>query len=72
MSFTAKASGNVCTEDFVNMFNKFGIRDDVDLRKIVDIAKEAETFFGRELPGKVIFKRSGVRIIALVNILAYL
>jgi len=51
--FTAKASGNVCTEDLVNMFNKFGIREDVDLRKIVDIAKEAEVFFGRELPGKV-------------------
>jgi hydroxymethylglutaryl-CoA lyase len=52
--FTAKASGNVCTEDLVNMFNRFGIRKDIDLRKIVDIAKEAEEFFGRELPGKIL------------------
>ncbi len=52
--FTAKASGNVCTEDLVNMFNKFGLRKDIDLKMILDIAKEAENFFGRELPGKII------------------
>jgi hydroxymethylglutaryl-CoA lyase len=52
--FTAKASGNVCTEDLVNMFNKFGIRNDIDLKKILGIAKEAESFFGRELPGKIL------------------
>jgi len=52
--FTAKASGNVCTEDLVNMFNRFGIRKDIDLKKIISIAKEAELFFGRELPGKVL------------------
>ena len=51
--FTAKASGNVCTEDLVNMFNKIGIPNDIKLSKILDIAKEAEAFFGRELPGKV-------------------
>ncbi|MCI0472023.1 MAG: hydroxymethylglutaryl-CoA lyase [Ignavibacteria bacterium] len=52
--FTAKASGNVCTEDMVNMFNKFGLRKDVNLHKVISIAKEAEEFFGRELPGKVL------------------
>ena len=52
--FTAKASGNVCTEDLVNMFNRFGLRSDIDLKKILVIAKEAETFFGRELPGKIL------------------
>jgi hydroxymethylglutaryl-CoA lyase len=52
--FTAKASGNVCTEDLVNMFNRFGLRKDIDLKKVVSIAKEAEAFFGRELPGKIL------------------
>ena len=52
--FTAKASGNVCTEDLVNMFNKFGLRKDIDLKKILEIAKEAEEFFARELPSKVL------------------
>lgn len=52
--FTAKASGNVCTEDLINMFNKFGQRADIDLSKVLSVAKEAEAFFGRELPGKVI------------------
>lgn len=52
--FTAKASGNVCTDDLVNMFHKMGIRKDIDLKKIIDISKEAEIFFGRELPGKIL------------------
>lgn len=52
--FTAKASGNVCTEDLVNMFNKIGIRADIDLNKLISIAKESESFFGRELPGKIL------------------
>lgn len=52
--FTAKASGNVCTEDLVNMFNKFGLRNEVKLSKVISVAKEAEKFFGRELPGKVL------------------
>jgi len=52
--FTAKASGNVCTDDLINMFQKMGIRKDIDLKKIIEIAKEAEEFFGRELPGKIL------------------
>lgn len=52
--FTAKASGNVCTEDLVNMFNRMGIRRDIDIQGILNIAKEAEEFFGRELPSKIL------------------
>ena len=52
--FTAKASGNVCTEDLINMFNRMGIRNDIALNGIIDVAKEAETFFNRELPGKLL------------------
>lgn len=52
--FTAKASGNVCTEDLVNMFNRIGHAKDIKLEKILSVAKEAEEFFGRELPGKIL------------------
>jgi hydroxymethylglutaryl-CoA lyase len=51
--FTAKASGNVCTEDLVNMFNRMGMRKDIDVMKISEIAKETEEFFKREMPGKI-------------------
>lgn len=52
--FTAKASGNVSTEDLVNMFNRMEVRNDIDIKKILDISKQAESFFGRELPSKVL------------------
>lgn len=52
--FTAKASGNVCTEDLLNMFNRMGLRSDIDIQKILEISKQAETFFGRELPSKLL------------------
>ena len=51
--FTAKASGNVCTEDLVHMFNRMGFRKDVDLKKLNSVSKSVEEFFGREMPGKV-------------------
>jgi hydroxymethylglutaryl-CoA lyase len=51
--FTAKASGNVCTEDLVNMFNRMGLRKDIDVQKISEIAKETEEYFKREMPGKI-------------------
>jgi hydroxymethylglutaryl-CoA lyase len=50
--FTAKASGNVCTEDLLNMFQKMGLRKDIKLEKLVTLSKESEEFFKREMPGK--------------------
>lgn len=52
--FTAKASGNVCTEDMVNMFKRFGFCNEIDLNRVLNISKEAEEYFGRELPGKIL------------------
>ena len=51
--FTAKASGNVCTEDMVNMFRRMGKCADINMEKLIEVSKEAEEFFKRELPGKV-------------------
>lgn len=52
--FTAKASGNVCTEDLVNMYQRMGVRDDINIQGILDVAKEVEMFFNRELPGRLL------------------
>lgn len=51
--FTAKASGNVCTEDLINMFQRSGIRTDVTLEKLINVSKKSEEYFKREMPGKV-------------------
>lgn len=51
--FTKIAGGNVCTEDFVHMLQRMGARTDVALDKVLGIAGEVATFFGREMPGKV-------------------
>jgi hydroxymethylglutaryl-CoA lyase len=56
--FTAKASGNVCTEDLVNMFIKMNLREDINIEKIIDVSKDAESFFQRELPGKMMKLRN--------------
>jgi len=51
--FTAVPGGNVCTEDLVHMFQRMGIRKDIDLTKLLAIAADAETFFNKDLPGVV-------------------
>jgi hydroxymethylglutaryl-CoA lyase len=56
--FTAVAGGNLCTEDFVHLLQREGMRHDVDLEALIRLAKEAGTFFGRPLPG--VIHRTGV------------
>jgi hydroxymethylglutaryl-CoA lyase len=51
--FAAVTSGNVCTEDFVHMLHRMGVRHDVDLEPILEAGREAEEFFGRPLPGTI-------------------
>jgi hydroxymethylglutaryl-CoA lyase len=51
--FTAVTGGNVCTEDLLHLFHRLGVRTDVRLEPIVDVAMEAARVLGRELPGKV-------------------
>src|ERR1035437_598085 len=53
--FTAIAAGNISTEDLVHMFQKMNLRNDIQLDKLIAIAKEAAEYFKRELPG-VIYK----------------
>jgi hydroxymethylglutaryl-CoA lyase len=59
--FTAIASGNVCTEDLVNMLNNFGLCKDIELDKIIEVSNDAEKFFNRVLPG-IIHKTGTIKV----------
>lgn len=51
--FTRVAAGNVATEDFVHALHLDGKRLDVDLDRLIELAREVAAHFGRELPGFV-------------------
>ncbi len=51
--FTALAGGNLCTEDFVHLLQREGLRHDIDLEALMEVANQAEGFFARPLPGVV-------------------
>jgi isopropylmalate/homocitrate/citramalate synthase len=51
--FTKVAAGNVATEDLVAGWQRSGIRTDVDLAILVEVARSVAAYFGREMPGRV-------------------
>ena len=51
--FTKVAAGNVATEDLVHGLARAGRRRDIDLGKLVAIAKDVAAFFGRDMTGRV-------------------
>ena len=51
-------TGNVCTEDLVNLFEAMGIRTGIDLAGLLPTAQFCEQVLGRELHGRV--TRSGL------------
>ena len=53
------AAGNVATEDLVYMLEGMGVRTGIDLERLVEAARAAESIVGRVLPGKV--HRAGIR-----------
>jgi hydroxymethylglutaryl-CoA lyase len=57
--FTKVAAGNVCTEDLVHSLQRIGLRSDIDLSKLIGLAKEFAVFFNRELPG-LVYKTGGI------------
>jgi hydroxymethylglutaryl-CoA lyase len=54
------ASGNVATEDLVNMLHGMGIQTGVDLDLLCAASLKLEALLGRPLPSKVIAARRGV------------
>jgi hydroxymethylglutaryl-CoA lyase len=53
------AAGNLATEDLVFMLHGMGIETGIDLERLWEAGKAAESIVGRKLPGKV--HQSGVR-----------
>lgn len=51
-------TGNVCTEDLVNLFESQGIATGIDLEQLLGVADYCEQVLGRELHGRV--TRSGL------------
>jgi hydroxymethylglutaryl-CoA lyase len=51
--FTKVAAGNVATEDLVHGWQRSGIRPDVSLAGLIEVARSVSAFFGREMPGRV-------------------
>jgi hydroxymethylglutaryl-CoA lyase len=59
--FTKVAAGNVCTEDLVHALQRMGMRTDIDLEALMDVARDVSDFFARELPGFILKAGSLVR-----------
>ncbi len=53
------AAGNVATEDLAYMLHGMGIETGLDLERLVEAARAAESIVGRTLPGKV--HQAGIR-----------
>jgi hydroxymethylglutaryl-CoA lyase len=51
--FTKQAAGNVCTEDLVYWLQRAGRRADIELEKLLELARALSVYFDRALPGLV-------------------
>ncbi len=51
--YAAGATGNVATEDLVHMLNEMGIDTGVNLEKLIECAKLAQSLVGRPLEGHI-------------------
>lgn len=52
--FTKLPAGNVCTEDLVHSLQRMGLRKDIRLDVLLNVAHQVSVFFGRELPGFIL------------------
>jgi hydroxymethylglutaryl-CoA lyase len=52
--FTKLPAGNVSTEDLVHSFQRMGLRKDIRLDILLDVARRVGTYFKRELPGFIL------------------
>lgn len=51
--FTRVAAGNVCTEDLVHYLQRTGLRTEIDLGRLIALARDVGGYFAREMPGMV-------------------
>ncbi len=52
--FTKLPAGNVSTEDLVHSLQRMGLRKDIRLDVLLDVARQVASFFDRELPGFIL------------------
>lgn len=52
--FTKLPSGNVSTEDLVHSLQRMGLREDIRLDVLIDVARQVSEYFKRELPGFIL------------------
>ena len=58
--FAPGATGNICTEDLVNLLHELGLSTGIDLDKLIGAARGIEAHLGRALPGQVM--KAGPRL----------
>jgi hydroxymethylglutaryl-CoA lyase len=51
--FAPGASGNICTEDLVNLCEEIGIHTGIDLPHLLQMSRHLPALLGHELPGQV-------------------
>ena len=52
--FAPGASGNICTEDLVNLCDEVGIHTGIDLPHLLQLSRHLPALLGHELPGQVV------------------
>lgn len=52
--FAPGASGNICTEDLVNLCDEMGITTGIDLQKLLTLSRTLPSLLGHDLPGQVV------------------
>lgn len=52
--FAPGATGNVCTEDLVHMFEAMGVKTGVDLDGLLEVAATLPELVGHDVPGQVV------------------
>jgi hydroxymethylglutaryl-CoA lyase len=52
--FTKLPAGNVCTEDLVHSLQRMGLREEIKLDVLLQVARQVSAFFNRELPGFIL------------------
>jgi hydroxymethylglutaryl-CoA lyase len=51
--FAPGASGNICTEDLVNLCDEMGIPTGIDLEKLLALSRALPDLLGHDVPGQV-------------------
>jgi hydroxymethylglutaryl-CoA lyase len=51
--FAPGATGNVCTEDLVNLCHEIGLKTDLDLEALIELSRRLPGLVGHDVPGQV-------------------